>query len=97
MRLAFILSEIGIGLRRNLAMTVSVVLVTFVSLTFVGAAMLMQMQIGKMQDFWSDRAQVAVYMCSSVSETDTCADGLATQEQIDAATAVPETEQAEAA
>ena len=38
MRLAFILSEIGSGLRRNMSMVVSVILVTFVSLTFVGAA-----------------------------------------------------------
>ena len=37
MRLQFILSEIGIGLRRNLSMSISVILVTFVSLTFVGA------------------------------------------------------------
>jgi cell division transport system permease protein len=63
---------------------VSVILVTFVSLTFVGAAILMQMQIGTMRDFWSDRAQVAIYMCTSVSQTATCTDGAATQEQIDA-------------
>ena len=37
MRLQFILSEIGLGLRRNLSMTISVILVTFVSLTFVGS------------------------------------------------------------
>jgi len=65
-------------------MVVSVILVTFVSLTFVGAAILMQMQIGTMRDFWSDRAQVAIYMCTSVSQTATCTEGAATQEQIDA-------------
>ena len=31
MRLRFVFSEIGIGLRRNLSMTISVILVTFVS------------------------------------------------------------------
>jgi cell division transport system permease protein len=71
------------GLRRNASMVISVVLVTFVSLTFVGAAVLMQMQIGKMKDFWVDRAQVAVYMCASVSTASTCSDGVATQDQID--------------
>jgi cell division transport system permease protein len=65
-------------------MVISVVLVTFVSLTFVGAAILMQMQIGTMRDFWADRAQVAIYMCTSVSQTATCTEGEATQEQIDA-------------
>lgn len=87
MRFGLVMGEALSGLRRNASMVVSVVLVTFVSLTFVGAAMLMQMQIGKMQDFWADRAQVAVYMCASVSTATTCADGVATDEQIDAVTA----------
>lgn len=83
MRFGLILSEAFTGLRRNASMVISVVLVTFVSLTFVGAAMLMQMQIGQMRDFWVDRAQVAVYMCTSVSDSDTCVNGVATQDQID--------------
>ena len=64
-------------------MVISVVLVTFVSLTFVGAAILMQMQIGTMRDFWVDRAQVAVYMCTAISQPATCTDGVATPEQVD--------------
>ncbi|GAA5151037.1 permease-like cell division protein FtsX [Microbacterium pseudoresistens] len=83
MRLGLILSEALTGLRRNASMVISVVLVTFVSLTFVGAAILMQSQIGTMRAFWQDRAQVAVYMCSEVSTTDTCVDGVATQDQLD--------------
>lgn len=79
-----ILSEAFTGLRRNVSMVVSVVLVTFVSLTFVGAAILMQMQIGTMRDFWVDRAQVAIYMCTDISQSPTCANGVATQEQLDA-------------
>lgn len=82
MRAGLILGEVLTGLRRNASMVISVVLVTFVSLTFVGAAMLMQMQIGTMKEFWSDRAQVAVYMCTSVSTGATCADGEATPEQV---------------
>jgi len=78
-----ILGEALTGLRRNASMVISVVLVTFVSLTFVGAAMLMQMQIGKMRDYWSERAQVSVIMCREDSTATTCADGAATQEQID--------------
>ena len=49
MRAGLILSEALTGLRRNASMVISVILVTFVSLTFVGAAMLMQMQVGKMR------------------------------------------------
>jgi len=60
-----------------------VVLVTFVSLTFVGAAILMQMQIGTMRDFWVERAQVAVYMCTSISTPATCSNGEASPEQVE--------------
>jgi cell division transport system permease protein len=82
MRVGLILGEAFTGLRRNASMVISVVLVTFVSLTFVGAAMLMQMQIGTMKDFWVDRAQVAIYMCTAISQAPTCAGGVATEEQL---------------
>lgn len=82
MRLGLVLSEALSGLRRNASMVISVVLVTFVSLTFVGAAILMQMQIGQMKDYWADRAQVAVYMCTSISQAPTCTGGVATEDQL---------------
>ncbi len=84
MRLGLILSEAASGLRRNASMVVSVVLVTFISLTFVGTAILMQMQIGQMKNYWYDRAQVAVYLCSAISPEKSCPGGESTQEQIDA-------------
>ena len=84
MRLQFILSEIGIGLRRNLSMTVSVILVTFVSLTFVGAAGLLQLQIDAMKDDWYDRVEVSIFLCPQDSDQPTCAAGEASDEQIEA-------------
>lgn len=81
MRVQLILAEALSGLRRNVSMVISVILVTFVSLTFVGAAMLMQMQIGTMRDYWVDRAQVSIIMCRDDSTATTCADGVATDEQ----------------
>ena len=78
MRLIF--SEVTQGLRRNLSMVVSVILVTFLSLTFVGTASLLQMQIGQMKNYWYDRAQVAIYMCSEVSASDTCPQGEASSD-----------------
>lgn len=83
MRLQFILSEIGIGLRRNLSMTISVVLVTFVSLTFVGSAGLLQMQVDEMKDDWYDRVEVSIFLCPQDSDQPTCAGGEATGDQID--------------
>lgn len=81
MRLQFILSEIGIGLRRNLSMTISVILVTFVSLTFVGSAALLQLQIDKMKDDWYDKVEVSVFLCPQNSSEKTCAGGAVTDEQ----------------
>ena len=83
MRLGLILGEAGSGLRRNVSMVISVILVTFISLTFVGAAILLQMQIGQMKGYWYDRAQVAVYMCTDVDNTGNCTQAAATQAQID--------------
>lgn len=83
MRLGLILGEAGSGLRRNVSMVISVILVTFISLTFVGTAILLQMQIGQMKGYWYDRAQVAVYMCTDVDNTGNCTQTAATQEQID--------------
>ncbi len=65
-------------------MVISVVLVTFISLTFVGAAILLQLQIGQMKGYWYDRAQVAIYMCTEVDTTGNCTQAAATQDQIDA-------------
>ena len=83
MRLGLILGEAGNGLRRNVSMVISVILVTFISLTFVGAAILLQMQIGQMKGYWYDRAQVAVYMCTDVDTTGNCSQAEATKAQID--------------
>jgi cell division transport system permease protein len=82
MRIALIWSEVYQGLRRNLSMVVSVVLVTFISLTFVGAAALLQMQIGQMKTFWYDKAQVAIYMCNGTVGSEACASGAVSPEQV---------------
>lgn len=83
-RARFVLSEIGSGLRRNISMSVAVVLVTFVSLTFVGAAALLQVQIGNMKDEWYDKVEVSIFLCPADSTVPTCAEGEVTQEQMDA-------------
>ena len=84
MRFGLIMGEVAQGLRRNVSMVVSVILVTFISLTFVGAAILLQLQIGQMKGYWYDRAQVAVYLCTDVDTTGNCTQAEATQAQIDA-------------
>ena len=83
MRVRFVLSQIGNGLRRNLAMAVSVVLVTFISLTFVGAAILLQTQISNMKDDWYDKVEVSIFLCPASSSVSNCAGGEATEEQVE--------------
>jgi cell division transport system permease protein len=82
MRLGLIMKEVGEGFRRNLSMVISVVLVTFISLTFFGAAILLQFQIGQMKGYWYDRAQVAVYFCTDVSPEAACNATEASPDQI---------------
>ena len=82
MRFGLVLSEAAQGLRRNVAMVISVILVTFISLTFVGAAILLQFQIGQMKGYWYDRAQVAIYFCTSIDNTGNCTGSAATADEI---------------
>lgn len=82
MRARFILGEILTGLWRNIAMVISVVIVTAVSLTFVGTGMLMQKQIMDMKSTLVEQSQVTIYLCSPHSTSAPCAGGAATDAQI---------------
>jgi cell division transport system permease protein len=81
-RIGFIFREVGVGLARNASMVVSIVLVTFISLTFVGTAILLQAQINQMKSFWFDRAQVAIYLCTDFSTVGGCDQQAASPDQI---------------
>jgi cell division transport system permease protein len=100
MRFSFVFSEMGIAIRRNLSMIVSVILVTFISLTFVGTAGLLQQQIGSMKTYWYDKAQVAIYLCTKTSPQEICPQGEASKdvqgtitERLESATLAPYIEQ----
>lgn len=84
MRLGFLLSQTFKGLLSNKAMAASVALVTFVSLMFVGLAVLLQTQIGNLKDQWYDKVEVSAFMCPLNSDSPNCAAGEATEEQIEA-------------
>lgn len=81
MRFQFILSEINIGLRRNITMTISVVLVTTVSLLLLGVGVLAQKQVSAMKDYWYDRVQVSIFLCGKDSNKTSCAGGEVTEAQ----------------
>lgn len=81
MKIGLILREMWAGLRSNIAMAFSIVLVTFISMTFVGVAALLQLQINEMKSFWFDRAQVVVYLCTDYSSELACPAGAVTLDQ----------------
>ncbi len=72
MRVQFVLSEIGIGLRRNLTMTIAVVVTVAISLALFGSALLIRKQVEAMKDFWYDKVEVSVYLCGETSQTPSC-------------------------
>lgn len=79
----FLLDEIFTGIRRNLSMTVSVVLVTMVSMYLLGLGLLAQRQADTMKGYWYDRVQVSIYLCTDHSLHPNCSSGGATEEQKD--------------
>jgi cell division transport system permease protein len=83
MRATFIINEIGIGLRRNLTMTVAMIITTAVSLGFLGTAVLFNQQVSVMKDFWYDKVEVSVFLCGTDSTAPSCAGGAVTQTQRD--------------
>ena len=81
MRLQFILSEIWIGLRRSLSMAISVALVTMVSVLFLGLGVLTSKQVDTMKDYWYDRVQVSIFLCTAKSSLPNCSAGAVTAPQ----------------
>ena len=81
MRAGFLLSEVRIGLRRNLTMTFAVVVTTAISLSLLGIGLLSNSQVNAMKDYWYDKIEVSVYLCGSLSESPSCAGGVINDEQ----------------
>lgn len=83
MRAQFVLSEIGVGLRRNLTMTFAVVVSVALSLALFGGSLLMSDQVSTMKGYWYDKVNVSVFLCNkSDAESDpNCAKGAVTDDQ----------------
>ncbi|MFF0448283.1 permease-like cell division protein FtsX [Streptomyces sp. NPDC004609] len=83
MRAQFVLSEIGVGLRRNLTMTFAVIVSVALSLALFGGALLMREQVSTMKDFWYDKVNVSIFLCNKNDATTSpqCSKGAVTTEQ----------------
>ena len=83
MRANFVASEVSSGIRRNLTMTMAVVITVAVSLGLFGASMLVRAQVSTMKDFWYDKVEVSIFLCGKGSDTPSCAGGPVTGAQRD--------------
>ena len=67
MRARFLLSEVQIGLRRNLTMTFAVVVTVAISLSLLGIGLLSNSQVSAMKDYWYDKIEGSGYLGGSLS------------------------------
>ncbi len=81
MQARFLFSEVGSGLRRNVSMAISVVLVTMVSMFLLGLGLLAQRQADTMKGYWYDRIQVSIYLCTADSRQPNCENTAVTEAQ----------------
>ena len=77
MRVNFVLSEVAAGLRRNLTMTVAMILTTGISLGLMGTGLLIANMIGDMREIYYDKIQVSIYLADGI--TDPQRDAIAAQ------------------
>ncbi|MGA7688644.1 MAG: permease-like cell division protein FtsX [Jiangellales bacterium] len=80
----YLASEIGTGLRRNLTMTIAVVMTVAISLALFGAGLLIRAQAETMKDFWYDRIEISVFLCNDFDTGATCASGAVSDEEREA-------------
>jgi len=80
-QMQYLAGEIGTGLRRNVTMTVAVVVTVAISLALFGAALLIRAQAATMKDFWYDKIEISVFLCNDFDTGATCAGGAVTEEQ----------------
>ena len=68
MRLKYVLNEVLVGLWRNVTMTVAMIITMSVSLTMLGASVLLYMQVDRMKDFYYGEIEVSIFLRDNVNE-----------------------------
>jgi cell division transport system permease protein len=72
MRAQFVFGEVWVGLRRNLTMTVALVVVVAISLSLLGTGLLFVKQVNHTRTLWQSRLELSVYLCSAANPDLTC-------------------------
>jgi cell division transport system permease protein len=68
MRVNLVLSEVATGLRRNLTMTVAMILTTAISLGLMGTGLLIAGMITEMKAIYYDKVQVSIFLADDVTD-----------------------------
>jgi cell division transport system permease protein len=67
MRAKYILSEVMVGLWRNVTMTVAMIITMGVSLTMLGASLVLYQQINSMKGYYYDQVEVSIFLKGDVT------------------------------
>jgi cell division transport system permease protein len=68
MRLKYVLNEVLVGLWRNVTMTIAMIITLSVSLTMLGASVLMYMQVDRMKTFYYGEIEVSIFLREDVTD-----------------------------
>jgi cell division transport system permease protein len=66
-RAKYVLTEVLVGLWRNVSMTIAMIITMAVSLTMLGAATLTYLQVNDMKDFYYSKVQISIFLKKDVS------------------------------
>jgi cell division transport system permease protein len=67
-RAKYVLTEVFVGLWRNVTMTTAMIITMAVSLSMLGAATLTYLQVNDMKDFYYSKIQVTIFLKNDVTE-----------------------------
>jgi cell division transport system permease protein len=66
------MQEIWIGLRRNLTMTISLVITVAIAMALFGTGLLLRQQVAASKDYWYDKIEVSIFLCAKTSSNANC-------------------------
>lgn len=68
MRAKYVLAEVLVGLWRNVTMTIAMIITMIVSLSMLGASLLMYMQVDEMKGHYYEQVEVSIYLDKTIDD-----------------------------
>src|SRR5215470_15884357 len=72
MRAQFVFGEVWVGLRRNLTMTVALIVVVAISLSLLGTGLLVVKQVNHTRALWQSKVELSIFLCDNNPLTAQC-------------------------